>query len=158
MKYGVLLFSLFSLGTKVIAQEDKLSDPEPYFTAVIVSNLDRSISWYTNNLGFEVASKRDNIESGFRQANLKRGNALIELIELESAINPKDVVPNYNNKTKLLGIFKFGFKVSDFDRWMKYLDEKAVQKYGTVVIDPISRKKMIILLDPDGNYVQLFEK
>lgn len=95
---------------------------------------------------------------GFKQANLKRGNSQIELIELKSAISTKDVVPNFTNKTRLQGIFKIGFSITDFDEWMDHLQSKELVAPGNIVEDPVSGKRMIIIRDPDGNRVQLFEK
>lgn len=158
MKFLTTISMLTCLAIGTQAQSDPLPDPEPYFTAVIVNDIDLSISWYNQHFGLEVVSKMDNEELGFSQANLRRGNVLIELLEIASAIDPQKIVPNFNSKTKLLGIFKFGFMVSDFDKWMNYLDEKGIEQYGSVVMDPVSNKKMIIVLDPDGNYVQIFEK
>lgn len=60
----------------------------------------------------EIESK----ERGFKQSNLKRNHTLIELIELDNAIKLKDVIPNFNNKTRTIGFFKTGFLVSDFDK------------------------------------------
>ena len=65
------------------AQIDKLPELKPYFSAVIVSNMDNSISWYQDKLGFEILNRFESEEMGLKQSNLKRGNALIELIELK---------------------------------------------------------------------------
>ncbi|MBO6524105.1 MAG: VOC family protein [Balneolaceae bacterium] len=50
-----------------------------------------------------------------------------------------------------------GFKIQNFDSWVKYLREKQVSFRGDVVNDPISGKKMVVVLDPDGNRIQFFE-
>ena len=140
------------------AQSDILPDPEAYFSALIVNDIDNSISWYSSNLGFKVLNKNEFKEMGFKQANLKRGNILIELIELKSAISPRDVVPNYNNKTRIVGFFKIGFLVADFEKWINHLTQLKVDFHGKVVTDNISGKKMVIIKDPDGNRIQIFEK
>jgi len=158
MKYilGLLIVTFFSFTSQ--AQNDTLPDMESYFTALIVQNIDSSIYWYKDVLGFEVLNKLESEERGFKQANLSRGNTLIELIEIQAAVSPEEVIPYYSPKTRIIGFFKTGFLVSDFDRWMAHLTRLKVHFHGEVVADNISGKKMIIVKDPDGNRIQIFEK
>lgn len=156
-KLLIIFITLFS-NNIVQAQTDNLADLEPYFTAFIVENIEHSIGWYTQTLGFEVTDKREFKDAGFKQANLKRQGILIELIELEHSITPSNAIQNYTSKTRIKGIFKVGFKLSDFDTWMDRLTELEVNFRGNVVQDNITGKKMIIIMDPDGNRIQLFEK
>lgn len=154
--YILLTIPLLSLQTD--AQENIPSDPEAYFSALIVDNIEHSITWYTNTIGFETLNKNEFPDAGFKQANLKRGNVLIELIELDTAISAKEAIPNYNSKTRLIGFFKIGFLISDFDQWMDYLKKQNVEFHGSVVNQPESDKRMVIVKDPDGNRIQFFEK
>ncbi|WP_109299546.1 VOC family protein [Aquimarina sp. AU474] len=141
------------------AQKDPVPpELEPYFSALLVKDIDSSVSWYSKNLGFTIANKNEVKSIGLRQANLKRGNILIELIQLSSAVSLEDVIPDFNNKTRTIGFFKIGFMVPDFQKWMDHLKKSKVTFYGEEVVDPVSRKKMIIILDPDGNRIQIFEK
>lgn len=140
------------------AQETPLPDPEAYFSAVIVEDFESSLNWYTGVLGFKVINKQASEERGFKQANIKRGDILLELIELNSALSPKTALPGYTNKTRLTGFFKIGFLITDFDRWIKQLETLETSFYGNIVEDPVSKKRMVIITDPDGNRIQLFEK
>ena len=138
-----------SASSVVTAQEPDLPDPQPYFSAFIVSNIDSSIYWYAEILGFELINKLENEQRGFKQSNLKRGEMLVELIELKTASVPEN---------RVQGIFKVGFMVEKFDNWIEYLKSKNVQFQGQVIEDPISGKRVCIVLDPDGNRIQIFEK
>jgi len=140
------------------SQTNKLPNPEAYFSAMIVANIDISIDWYSNNLGFEVLNKKEFESAGFKQANLKRGNILIELIELKTAISPEKAIPNYTAKTRIQGLFKFGLLISDFDNWIQELTKLKVNFHGRVVKSEETQKRMVIIKDPDGNRIQLFEK
>lgn len=144
--------------TLINAQQEELSDPVPYFMAVIVSDIDASIHWYGNTLGFDVLTKVDMSERGFRQANLKRGKAALELIEFTTALYPKEILKDQPKKTRIAGFFKFGFSVNDFDEWVSHLSDKIENLQDQIVKDPISGKRMMIILDPDGNRIQLFEQ
>ena len=97
-------------------------------------------------------------EYGFEQTNLTNGAMNLELIQLQSAVSPNEAIPNYSAKTRLQGIFKIGLQVQQFDKWMAHLQKLEVRFHGGVVTDPISAKRMVIILDPDGNRIQLFEK
>jgi catechol 2,3-dioxygenase-like lactoylglutathione lyase family enzyme len=120
--------------------------------------MDTSIHWYRNILGFELIDRVESHERGFKISNLQRGENMIELIQLDSAIDPKNVVPEFNSKIRILGIFKTGYQVSDFDEWIIHLKEKKVEFYGNIVTDTNTNKRTVILTDPDGNRFQLFEK
>ncbi|MFY0631250.1 MAG: VOC family protein [Flavobacteriaceae bacterium] len=140
------------------SQTTKLPDPEAYFSALIISDIEKSIDWYSNNLGFELINKNESKEMSYKQANLKRGNILIELIELESAVSPEVVIPSYTKKTRLQGFFKVGFLIADFDQWIQELTKLKVEFHGRVAKSNETGKRMVIVKDPDGNRIQLFEK
>lgn len=154
--YLILILTLTFASTT--AQTESLPDPEAYFSAIIVNNIDESITWYSSIMGFEVLNKVVLEERGISQANLKRGAVLLELIELKSAVNAGDVLKTYSKKTKIKGFFKFGLLVSEFDAWIDFLEKSNVVFNGSVVTDPQSGKKMVVIKDPDGNRIQLFEK
>lgn len=158
MKKLVAYLIIALAGYTAYGQADELAGPSPYFSALIVKDMDASISWYMEMLGYEVVDQKNLKEMKFRQANLKRGASALELIELGSAIDPADVVDGYNAKTKLHGIFKIGFTVVDFDQWLAYLQSANAEFHGDVVADPVTGNRMVIVKDPDGNRIQLFER
>ena len=158
MKRTLILIHLILISLASYGQINALPNPEANFSAIIVNNIESSIAWYSNNFGFKVLNKIESEERGFKQANLKCGSILIELIEFKSSLKPKNILKNHPKKTKIEGFFKFGFLVSKFDEWVEYLKQSDVEFYGNVVIDTLSGKKMLIVKDPDGNRIQLFEK
>jgi catechol 2,3-dioxygenase-like lactoylglutathione lyase family enzyme len=155
-----LLFAtfLFLATIPANAQKEPLPKLDPYFTAIITKDLEASLPWYTEVLGFEVQDQAASEERGFKQANLQREGILLELIELDQAVVPEEALPGYTPRTRLTGLFKTGFLAPEFERWMDHFREKGVEPHGGVVTDPHSGKKMVILKDPDGNRVQIFGK
>ena len=140
-------------------KESKSSDTShSTFFAIIVEDMEQSKTWYTDKLGFEIVNSREVIEIGLKQANLKRNTVNLELIELSSAISLKDSISEFNSKTKVKGLFKVGFTVRDFDTWIEELKRENVTLNGSVVIDKITGKRMVIILDIDGNRIQIFEE
>ncbi len=154
-KYFLSLLLMLVL-SNAISQSSQLPDPQPYFSAVIVSDIDTSIKWYSLNLGFKELNKVVNTERGFKQANLKCGNSYIELIELDNSLSRENILKDQNSRTRIDGFFKIGFHVENFDQWMSHLRENKVAFRGEVLQDQITGKRMIIFLDPDGNRIQLF--
>jgi len=154
----IIFLLLIGLPFLTQAQTDTTKDLKAYFSATIVNDIDTSIKWYTAMLGFEVIDKIVSKKRGFKQSNLKRKGLLIELIELDKAITLKKTIPNYHDKMRFKGFFKIGFMVSDFDAWIAHLKKKNAPFYGNIVTDNISKKRMTIITDPDGNRIQIFEK
>ncbi|NNK11095.1 MAG: VOC family protein [Flavobacteriaceae bacterium] len=157
MRILILFLSLALIPANNNAQKRNLPEIEAHFFALIVKDMDASISWYSENLGFEIINLNEYPKAGFKQANLKRGNNRIELIELKSALSPDTAIPDYDGKTRLIGFFKMGFSVSNFDVFIEHLNENKVKFHGTIVVNEETKKRMVIVKDPDENRIQLFE-
>ena len=153
----IKIFSIFFLASILLSckpDSKKLTLSEG-FAAFIVKDIDASISWYTNNFGFELVNETNLEERGIKQANLKLDNTKIELIESKSSI---DQTENNTKKRLVQGIFKVGFAISNFDDWKNHLINKQLITENDVAENPIDQKFMLIIKDPDGNRIQLFEK
>ena len=157
MKILILVLSFSLIPFHSYTQQKNIPELEAYFSALIVEDIDSSLMWYTKMLGFKITDKRELPEIGLKQSNLEHGNAQIELIELNSALKPKEVIPDHNSKTRLIGLFKIGFLVSEFDKLIDHLKENNVKFHGTVVINEATGKRMVIIKDPDENRIQIFE-
>ncbi|MEP2773931.1 MAG: VOC family protein [Fulvivirga sp.] len=136
-----------------IGSFSQAQDLSPTFLAIIVSDMDSSIAWYQQKLGFEVVNQTANEARGFKQANLKTASTKLELIEIKNAVNPSDSI-----KSPLIGLFKFGFTTQKFDWWIEHLEQQAAHFHGRVVPDPHSGKRLVLVKDPDGNRIQIFEQ
>ena len=141
MKKAITLLLLAVCASFSYGQIKPLPKPEAYFSAIIVSDIEASITWYSTSFGFTVLNKVVSEERGFKQASLQCGMILIELIELTSSLSPKNLLKNHPKKTKIEGFFKFGFLVSKFEKWVTHLKQLKVEFYGSVVTDPNSKKK-----------------
>jgi len=139
-------------------QIKNLPPPKAYFSAIIVNNMDTSLQWYTKIFGCQKINLIHLEERGLKQANLQCGNALLELIEIKGSMDPSTILKSKPQGTKLKGFFKFGFEVEDFDGWMSHLEQFKAHIHGSAVTDPNSGKRIVVLLDPDGNRIQLFEQ
>ncbi len=158
MKNAIVILCIISFPFLNYAQKGFNEDLEASFTALIVTDIDTSMAWYANVLGFKMMNIVLAEDRGFKQSNLKRGNLAIELIELDQAVSLDNAIPNYNAKLRVIGFFKIGFSVSHFDKWIDHLTNEKAEFYGDIVTDDSSGKRMAIITDPDGNRIQLFEK
>ena len=72
-----------------IAEEIFGSSPKPLHLGISVSNLEASVKWYSETLGFEPAKRLDLPEVQFRVAILEYQGFGVELIEVKgSSKNP----------------------------------------------------------------------
>ena len=143
---------------KVNSQNTNSDEIRPFFFSVIVQNMDSSVDWYSRMLGFDVVNRIDLEERGLKQVNLEMNGAQLELIELTSALSPKELLPSNTNKARIQGFFKVGFSVDSISEWVSRLENLGAVIHGDIVTDPVSGNKMVILTDPDGNRIQLFER
>ncbi len=157
VRLGFLFFVLLWL-TPLLGQDNELSSPELVFTAVIVEDLAISSKWYQDVLDFKLVNSTANQERGFKQANLANGYAWLELLEIKNSVANATTKSTFGDKARINGYFKIGFRVNTFENWLQRLTKLGVSYSGNVVTDPNTGKKMIIILDPDGNRIQIFEK
>ncbi|MCI0449101.1 MAG: VOC family protein [Chlorobi bacterium] len=130
---------------------------KPNFTAITVKNIDSSIAWYKKTLGLVQRNRVDSEERGFKQAVLTGSGIMIELVELKLMLSPQECLKDHQKGTELLGYYKFGFVVMEFDVWIKQLELLGVSFWGKVVTDEVSGQRTFLIADPDGNLIQFFD-
>lgn len=151
----IALILAFGFAQNTYGQEISLSSPEACCSAIIVRDLEQSKSWYTSVLGFVLDTEFVNEERGIAIANLKHGKMRLELIEIANSLGRDSL---RTGATQIQGLFKFGMRIAEFDQWMGYLNSSIPDIASQVVTDPITQKRMVVIKDPDGNRLQLFEE
>lgn len=157
MKYVFIAFAALLLNAKALSQDSLTNIPAPYFSAVIVSNIDSSLIWYQTVLKLKVRNRIENPERGSKIAVLERSGVLVELIEVKTSLAGKQILKDKPPRTLIQGFSKIGFRVTDLDRIHIQLAELGVKFFGNVFRDPFSSKRSFLVSDPDGNLVQFFE-
>jgi len=137
--------------------ENTAVDLAPSFFALIVQDMDQSLNWYQQHFGFQVDDVKVMEARGIKIANLSQGSTRLELIEFQDVINSNKAIEKLGSQTRVAGVFKIGFDVANFDNMVAEFRKAGVQFRGDVVEDPITGRNMVIVLDPDGNRIQLFE-
>lgn len=131
---------------------------EPYFSAVIVKNIDSSVKWYTTVLELDILKRLESEEDGYKIVILGKADCLVELMELRSAISRDEVLKNAPAGSRITGIMKIGFQLNNIDSIFNRLKSMQVRFRGNMVTDQVTGRRMFIVEDPDGNLVQFFEK
>ncbi|NLG02309.1 MAG: VOC family protein [Clostridia bacterium] len=109
------------------------------YTTIIVKNLDESVKFYREVLGFTEGYHVDLPDGQITIMN-SDGGASIELIE---------------NKSFNIGMYSVGTDVDNLDEVVGHLKEKGYQTTGPVI--PTSVGKMTFVEDPSGNRICLIE-
>lgn len=168
MKINIKLSYLFILVFfSCFGNENPTNDDtsiEPTLIAMYVNNIENSIEWYTEKLGFEIEKEiAEYPDYKMKIAFLKLGNFHLEMIEKEGAVEVSKVIKE--PETYLTGFLKLGFKVKNIESLYNKLSsfkdvqiEVDVQELPTYDIELDWPSKYFLIKDPDGNLVQFFNK
>ena len=140
-----------------------------HHTTLFVSDLDRSLSFYIDTLGFELVNDDRDRGGQFLDVacggveNLRIHLALIraagEIIELIQILSPKSLPSDTTERR--WGIARIGFEVDDIEATVAELAERGVEfmsEIVTVTVAPgehYSDGKAIKFQDPDGIILEL---
>ncbi len=129
---------------------------EPWFSALIVNNVDSSTAWYQSVFDMKIKNRIDDTQNGFRVMILESSAFLLELIENKTWPDQKKLLEGKPEGTRIQGFFKIGFKVTDMDACLKMLTAlKMIPE--RIYTDSATKKRNFLINDPDGNLVQFFE-
>lgn len=123
--------------------------PKFLHTRIRVSDLDRSIDFYTKNLGFELARRTDKSPAGNQLAflELPGNDAFLELC----------FSPDYElNVPEDLMHIAIGF--SDLTKKCAELEANGIEIWPDRWREKFKERKMAFIDDPDGYEIELLEK
>lgn len=116
----------------------------PHHTALFVTDLDRSLAFYTELLGFELLNRNDNwggefldkvtnaVGARINLAVLQLGGVVIELIQV---LSPADFPSDAS--TSASGLARIGFAVEDIDEVYARLAAAGVRFMGEGVVQTV---------------------
>lgn len=135
---------------------------------IIVSDMDRSVDFYCNVLGFDVVQRVDlctgeTVEKGvgipgaaLKLAHLKLGNTAT-IIELLQYINPKSKPISSDAKSNDIGVGHAAFNVDDPDAYYEMLKSKNVKFISPGVMNSSTGEKFCYFYDPDGAVLEFIK-
>jgi catechol 2,3-dioxygenase-like lactoylglutathione lyase family enzyme len=112
---------------------------------------DRLTRWYTDYLEFVVEADHGSM------ITLRKGSFTLSLEEHRDAIALSQVQLE-EGKNRVTGIYKFGFAINDLDSLYEYVLTNELETHGGLIEDAQAGMRSFILIDPDHNYIQFFEK
>ncbi len=118
-------------------------------TRIRVSDLDRSIDWYEEHLGFQLKRRSDKSPAGNRIAMLELpGNE--HLLELTWSIDYELNVPD--------DLMHLAIAVPDLIAYCEQLEGKGIEIWPNDWSQKLLDNKMAFIDDPDGYEIELLER
>jgi len=148
-----ILYRVFTLLIAITLSVSLEASPELSLKKVVLRTDDvtKLAEWYIEQLQFNLEVNTEN------KIVLTKMSFELELIEQENAIR-LDNVKLKDGKNRMTGIYKYGFAVNNLDSLFEYVSAKELQTRGGIINDSQAGMKSFILVDPDNNYIQFFEK
>jgi len=140
-----------------------------HHTALFVTDLDRSLPFYTDQLGFELVSRSDDWGGQFLDdvcggaKNVRINVALLraggEIVELIQVLSPDSIPTDATERT--FGVARIGFEVDDIESTVADLRSRGVEFMSGIVTVSVGAEahysdgKAIKFQDPDGIILEL---
>ena len=153
----VLAFGVAGVVCPVRAQSDRAGfEITPHHIGISVPDLEESIAWYEEMLGFEVVRLREREEESQSSiALLQRGNAWIELFEIPGAGPLPEYRRDPSADLRVHGTKHFSFQVEDALAVTEILRAKGAE----IAMGPVDNTRAIFVFirDNSGNTFELIE-
>jgi catechol 2,3-dioxygenase-like lactoylglutathione lyase family enzyme len=161
---SVIVFILYIIlvggkeGLMAEEQNNKVGfDISFHHVGISVANLDESIAWYRDILGFEEVTRMEQgvTEDKMSIGHIRRGNCYIELFQVEGSKPLPEYRRDPNADFTVQGLKHFALQVSDVHAALKELKAKGVE----VAFGPIDTPgvNFVFIRDNSGNAFELIE-
>ena len=130
-----------------------------YSAAIVVPDLDSTISWYQQHLGF----RKDETMSfpRVRIAFLRTSGLRLEVVEDKRAFTraamQKQIAEMEGLDNPMVGIAKLGFCLNDFDASATRLKSEGVKFQIGIIKARADWPRSFIVLDNNQNWIQFFD-
>lgn len=152
-----LAVALLLLSFSVSLSGEKLSweGKSPQFVALSVGDIDSMAAWYETMFDLEPGTVNELQDGAVRQTSLRNEHLIIELVQHDQAASraSHDIARSYF----IHGIFKVGFFVEDIEHAIATLEKRGATFRGRLMEIREHGVRTILVEDPEGNTVQLFE-
>lgn len=154
MKHKIALLVFIIITSTAPGQQTSSFQVDSYFSALIVKSIDSSVNWYQSVLGLKTKFL-PGTPQGIKVAILESPQIVLEIIENNEWLDPKEFLKGKPEGTRLHGYFKIGFKVTAMDAFIEHLNKLNISIPRIYKDD--SGKRNFLVEDPDKNLVQFFE-
>lgn len=122
--------------------------------AISVRNLEETIDWYEEVLGFRLIVKDRIPDIGVRTAHMMGYGIVLECFEAENAVPLPSYRRHPNEDLRVHGNKHFSISVADRNVAMKELEEMGID---VIMTADVWNTYGIFICDPTGNLIELFE-
>lgn len=140
------------------AQDDAVGfDVAIDHVGISVANLEESVDWYVEKLGFELARPLNvDPDSAMNIALIRRGEFNIELFEIEGAAPLPDYRRDPSADLRVHGLAHFAFEVEDAYAVLAELESKGVE----IAFGPNESERSIFFFvnDNSGNSFEFIQR
>lgn len=157
---ALLLAAGYAATGELMAEEQKNKtgfELSFHHVGISVANLDESIDWYKEMLGFEEVTR---MEQGatikeMKIGHIRRGNCYIELFQVAGAKPLPEYRRDPNADLAVHGLAHFGLQVDNLKEALEELKAKGVE----VAMEPIDTPGVafVFIRDNSGNAFELIE-
>jgi catechol 2,3-dioxygenase-like lactoylglutathione lyase family enzyme len=161
VRNSILPFTLAILLSTLAAAKEPAAF-EPRLVALSVANLDETISWYQENLGFKLRDRKDFPQASLRIAFLELQGFELELVEKRKSVSLAAIqkaIPEADDQAKMQGIVKLAFSVADARELAAQMKRRGVR--FEMGLTPSNREPGVIFFivrDNNGNWLQFFSR
>ena len=149
--------ALFSDKSQATSAQPSL---QPYLIALSVADLDASIQWYSDLLGFREQRRMNLPDYKLRIGFLERDGFRLELIEFKDSVPLsaiKEKFPGVTDRAKVQGYAKLAFGVPAIEKFAAMLKAKKLEFLRDITREAETGDTWFMITDPDGNVLQFFE-
>lgn len=123
--------------------------------AISVPNMDETLRWYEEMLGFATISRSEIPGQGVKVAHMQGPGFLLEVFEAPDAAPLPEGRSHPNTDFRTHGHKHFSLSVRDARRFIKELTEKGVRSAFTAEVDGTYA---VFILDNSGNLIEIIEE
>lgn len=156
---SILLFITVILIPFLLVGQDQQHIIKPYRIGIVVSDLDKSTSWYKDVFDVNLHKEISYPEYGMRVHLLKADQVQFELVSRESFYHPEEIIKDYDYREKpIIGFYKHSYEVNDIEMFHEKLKKKGIPMFFDLGTDEDLKIKAFQIKDPDGNALQFVEE
>jgi catechol 2,3-dioxygenase-like lactoylglutathione lyase family enzyme len=157
----VILLSLFtvfaSAQNRSTATDNGLTTLRVYNVAISVADIDQTVKWYEDKLGFKLQNRRK-VSTGIEIALLEKNGFFIDIIRIANSRNIEGDPKDPPEHLSIQGIRNIVFWVDDLKATDAQLKAKGVQLIWESRFIPEINTSVTNFRDNNGNLIAIWEK
>ena len=151
LRYLFILFFILTFSQARSQEIDSEGQVELVKVDMIAHDVFETAKWYVKHLSFKVKKAKPN-----EYAILEKGDFILHITTSKYTVTSAQVkLPT--NKERINGFYELGFQCSDLDSLMFQYEDRGLRKLKDLGFDMEYQTNTVILADPDGNRIKLFQ-